>query len=78
MLPYQPYSHCERLARYGSIVSVITGPDEAITALTRDGIDELQQMLAWARRTTGEWNDFLDTFIDDEELIARIKAKSPQ
>ncbi|MER8836561.1 hypothetical protein [Mesorhizobium sp. M0909] len=52
--------------------------DEAIIALTDDGIDELKQMLAHARRSTDEWNDFLDSFVDDDELIARIKAKSPR
>ncbi|MBB3399702.1 hypothetical protein EV291_14241, partial [Rhizobium sp. BK068] len=25
-----------------------------------------------------EWNDFLDCFVDDEELVARFKAKSPR
>ncbi|RVE79959.1 hypothetical protein CN235_34460 [Sinorhizobium meliloti] len=40
--------------------------------------DELRQMLAHARRTADEWNDFLEAFVDDEELIARIKAKSPR
>jgi len=63
---------------YGSIISVYTGPDEAIPSLTRDGIEELQQMLAHARRTTDEWSDFLNAFVDDVELIARIKAKSPR
>jgi hypothetical protein len=63
---------------YGSIISVYTGPDEAITALTDDGMDELRQMLADARRTADTWSDFLDAFIHDEELIARIKAKSPR
>ncbi len=63
---------------YGSIISVYTGTDEAIAALTDDGIDELRQMLARARRSTAEWNDFLDSFVDDEQLIARIKAKSPR
>lgn len=61
---------------YGSSISVYTGPDEAITSLTRDGIEELEQMLTNARRTADEWNDFLEAFIDDGELIARIKAKS--
>jgi len=60
---------------YGTIISVVTGPDEAITSLTRDGIDELEQMLAHARRTMAAWNDFLEDFVDDQELIARIKAK---
>ena len=63
---------------YGSIISIYTGPDEALTALTDDGMDELRQMLADARRTADTWSDFLDAFIDDEELIARIKAKSPR
>lgn len=31
---------------HGSIISVYTGPDEAITSLTRDGMEELEQMLA--------------------------------
>jgi len=29
---------------YGSIISIYTGPDEALTALTDDGMDELRQM----------------------------------
>lgn len=63
---------------YGSIISVYDGTDEALTALTDDGVDELRQMLAHARRTADEWNDFLEAFVDDEELMARIKAKSPR
>ncbi|WP_081163230.1 hypothetical protein [Ensifer aridi] len=63
---------------YGRIISVYTGQNEAITSLTRGGIEELEQMLAHARRTADEWNDFLEDFVDDQELIARIKAKSPR
>ncbi|RVI40068.1 hypothetical protein [Sinorhizobium meliloti] len=63
---------------YGSIISVVHGDDETITALTDDGIDELRQMLAGARRSPEAWNDFLDCFVDDEELTARVKAKSPR
>lgn len=63
---------------YGSIISVVTGDDETITALTDDGIDELRQMLSDARRSPEAWNDFLHCFVDDEELIARVKAKSPR
>ena len=61
---------------YGSIISVYTGPEEAITSLTHDGMEELEQMLAHARRSTEEWNDFLRAFVDDENLISRVKAKS--
>ncbi|OCP18526.1 MULTISPECIES: hypothetical protein [unclassified Ensifer] len=63
---------------YGSIISVYNGEDESITALTDDGMEELEQMLSHARRSTDEWNDFLDCFFDDEELVARFKAKSPR
>ncbi|MDX0469427.1 hypothetical protein GOD90_28985 [Sinorhizobium medicae] len=48
---------------YGSIISVVHGDDETITALTDDGIDELRQMLADARRSPEAWNDFLDCFV---------------
>lgn len=63
---------------YGSIISVYNGEDESITALTDDGMEELEQMLSYARRSTDEWNGFLDSFVDDEDLIARLKAKSPR
>ncbi|WP_208179209.1 MULTISPECIES: hypothetical protein [Sinorhizobium] len=63
---------------YGSIISVYNGDDESVTALTDDGMEELEQMLSYARRSPQEWNDFLDSFVDDEELIARVKAKSPR
>jgi hypothetical protein len=61
---------------YGSIISVYTGDDESATALTDDGMDELEQMLKDARRSPQEWNDFLDSFPDDKELVARFKAKT--
>ena len=63
---------------YGSIISVYTGPDDTITALTDDGIGELKDMLRDARITTETWHAFLDDFVDDADLVARIKAKSPR
>ena len=63
---------------YGSIISVYTGPEDTITALTDDGIDELKDMLRDARITPETWNAFLDDFVDDAELVARIKARSPR
>ena len=41
-------------------------------------VDELEQMLKDARRSPQEWNDFLDSFVDDRELVARVKANSPR
>lgn len=59
---------------YGTIISVYTGPDQAITALTDDGVEELSDMLRDARRTTETWHGFLD----DPELAARFKAQTPR
>ncbi|MCI4592555.1 hypothetical protein MOK15_21080 [Sphingobium sp. BYY-5] len=61
---------------YGTIISVYTGPDEAVTALTDDGVEELGDMLRNARLTTQAWYDFLDAFVDDPELAARFKAQT--
>ncbi|TGD62206.1 hypothetical protein EYC08_16800 [Tabrizicola sp. WMC-M-20] len=75
---------------YGAIISVYTGPDDTITALTDDGIDELKDMLRDARITPETWHAFLDDFVDDAELVARddfvddaelvarIKTQSPR
>lgn len=63
---------------YGNIVSVYAGADETVTALTDDGIAELKDMIRAARITTKTWHEFLEDFVDDAELVARIKAKSPR
>lgn len=47
------------------------GGRRRLTSLTSDGMEEMEQMLVHARRTAEEWKDFLDVFVDDEELIAR-------
>ena len=63
---------------YGSIISVYSGPEETITVLTDDGIEELTDMLRGARITTDNWHQFLDAFVHDADLVARIKAQSPR
>lgn len=63
---------------YGTIISVYTGSEEAITALTGDGIDELQDMLKDARRSYTTWSDFLDAFVNDPEIADRFKAQTPR
>jgi hypothetical protein len=63
---------------YGSIISVQIGPDEYITALTDDGICELKDLLAGARRSPEHWNDFLQDFVDDRDIIARVKDQPPR
>ena len=63
---------------YGNIVKVYASPDEAISALTDDGIEELKDMIQAARISTKTWHTFLDDFVDDADLITQIKAKSPR
>ena len=57
----------------GDIVSVRTGPDDYMTALTHDGIEELRDMRASARVSVEEWHSFLDDFIAKPDIIARVK-----
>jgi len=63
---------------YGAIVSVHTGADESITTLTDDGIEELKDMLSDARISQNTWHAFLEDFVDDPEIIARVKDKWPR
>ena len=63
---------------YGNIVSVYVGADETVTALTHDGIKELRDMIRDARIATKTWHEFLDDFVDNGELVARIKAQQPR
>lgn len=58
---------------YGNIVCVHIGLDEYITALTDDGIEELRDMLAAARVSNEAWHSFLQDFVDDPNIVARVK-----
>ena len=72
-----PGKGVERARRtYGNIVSVYVGPEETITALTDEGIEELSDMIRAARITTKTWHEFLDDFVSDANLVERLKAKS--
>ncbi len=55
---------------YGNIVSVHTGTDEAITAVTGHGIEELREMILDARRSPQEWQNFLEDFVSETSLPA--------
>ncbi|UWQ32056.1 hypothetical protein K3555_04435 [Leisingera sp. M527] len=58
---------------YGNIVSVHIGRDDYITALTDEGIHELRDMLASARVSVETWHSFLDDFVGEPDIIARVK-----
>ena len=61
---------------YGNIVRVYVSPDEAISALTDDGIEELKDMIQSARIKTKTWHTFLDDFVDDADLVTKTKTKT--
>jgi hypothetical protein len=63
---------------YGNIISVHTGTDQAVTVLTHHSIEELRDMLRDARRTPQDWDDFLEYFVAEPDLIARVKGKGPR
>lgn len=63
---------------YGTIIYVCTGRNESINTLTEDGIDELQDMLKDARRSEDVWNNFLEDFVEDPDVIARVKCQWPR
>jgi len=63
---------------YGNIVSVQIGEEDYITALTGNGIEELQEMLANARVSIKEWHSFLDDFVDEPDIISRVKNQPPR
>jgi hypothetical protein len=58
---------------YGSIITVHVGPDQTITTLTQDGVQELSELLADARRSADEWESFLNSCLLDPDLIRRFK-----
>jgi hypothetical protein len=41
-------------------------------------IEELTDLIKAARLTTRTWQEFLDDFVDDKDLVLRIKAKLPR
>ena len=63
---------------YANIISVYLGPDDTISALTNEGVEELTEMIRTARITTKTWHTFLDDFVDDADIVSRIKAQSPR
>ena len=63
---------------YGNIISVDTATDENTKLITAHGIEELRDMLSDARRSSEHWRNFLDDFVNDMEIIARIKDNGPR
>ena len=49
-----------------------------ITALTDDGMDEIRDMLASARVSVEESHSFLEDFVAEPDIIARVKDQPPR
>lgn len=63
---------------YGAIITVRTGPEDGVDAMTSEGINELADMLRDARQTPESWADFLQDFVDDPEIIETVKGLRPR
>lgn len=63
---------------YGTIIYVCTGTDDSFHTLTDDGIDELRDMLKDAHASEEAWSDFLETFVDNPDVIERFKSLKPR
>ena len=62
----------------GNILTVVTDDDQTTSALTDDGINELRQMLADAHQSAEKWQEFLECFVDDQQVVERVKTYSPR
>ena len=60
---------------YGTIIYVCTSTDESVNTLTEDGIDELRDMLKDARRSEDAWSKFFEDFVEDPDIIDRVKYR---
>ena len=63
---------------YGSIISVAAGPDEWQTAITSQGIEELQEFIADFRQSPEDWDGLLHSIIDDPDIIEAVKDHKPR
>ena len=63
---------------YGSIISVAMGPDEWQTAITSQGIEELQEFIADFRQSPEDWDGLLHSIIDDPDIIQAVKNHKPR
>lgn len=63
---------------YGFIISVAVGPNEWQTAITSQGIEELQEFIADFRRSPEDWDGLLHSIIDEPDIIQAVKDHKPR
>lgn len=63
---------------YGSIISVAMGPDKWQTAITSQGIEELQEFIADFCQSPEDWDGLLNSIIDEPDIIQAVKNHKPR
>lgn len=63
---------------YGSIISIAVAPDEWQTAITSQGIEELQEFIADFRQSPEDWDGLLHSIIDEPDIIQAVKNHKPR
>ncbi|WP_158969748.1 hypothetical protein [Chachezhania sediminis] len=76
--PLEPIAGDDDNMSCGSIVRVQVRYGDYHTELTDDGSDELRDMPMYARVSVVDLHGFPETFVDDPEIIARVKDLPPR
>ena len=63
---------------YGNIIIVDSATVENTKLISAHGIEELRDMLIDARRSPEHWRNFLEDFVNDLVIIARVKENGPR
>jgi len=63
---------------YGEMIYVAISPDEDITALTKRGIESLQEFIADVRTWPGGMRQFLIDEMCEPDIIEKIIANEPR
>ena len=66
------------IARAGCRFGLRSASDAINTAFTEDGIDERHDVITDACRLTAKWDEFLQNFDDDADIIAHALVQIPQ
>jgi len=63
---------------YGNIISVDTATEENTKLISAHGIEELRDILSDARRSPEHWHTFLEDFVNEPDVITRVKENGPR
>jgi len=63
---------------YGNIISVDTATEENTKLISAHGIEELRDILSDAWRSPEHWHTFLEDFVNEPDVITRVKENGPR